>query len=200
MRSLYESWLVNAARREDDDIVEPPPEWVESITLASRGVRMEHENLGHRVAHSADDASSLVRAGWQPRLSEQDFSEVVHLQAAYLQSRLFPRLRWHTLIPPTGDFFVLGDRPVVWGFAEALDLPPSAFRLPGVQLVAPLTSSLAVFAHHAEDVAPDRITSSEVNSIVGAAATRWIVGSSEQVVRDALPHDVIGTTSDTGAQ
>jgi hypothetical protein len=186
MKDLYESWIVGTAGRDDNVIVEPPPDWLHSIKLVSRGVRMQHEKLGERFVHDPDEADALVRDGWQPRLTEVDFAEVVHLQAAYLQSRFFPRLRWHTLTPPANEFFILGDRPVVWGFADAVTLPPSAFRLPGVQLFAPLTRRLALFARHAEDARPDRILASEVNKVVDAAATRWIAGPTEHVVRQAL--------------
>ena len=39
-----------------------------------------------------------------------NFLEVVHIQAYYFQVRWFPRLRWFTLRPPAGQFFIIGDR------------------------------------------------------------------------------------------
>lgn len=119
-------------------------------------------------------------------MSAEDFEEIIRLQAWYLQVRFFPRLKWHVLRPPRGESFVIADRPVVWGFANDVTVPPSLLRHPAVQLFAPLTRSLALFAHHVDAHAPDRILASDVNRAMTTAATSWIAGASEAVVRGAL--------------
>jgi hypothetical protein len=185
MRSLYESWIASLPADELDP-VEPPPEWVESIKFVSRGVRMEHEMLGKRLVETPEEADALRRRGWHVRLTDQDFSEIVHFQAVYFETRFFPRLRWYTVVPPAGAYFVLGDRPVAWGFASDVGLPPSVFRVPGVQLLAPLTRSLGLLADHQDDTAPSRITPADVNRSVVVAASRWIAGPTEATVSRAM--------------
>jgi hypothetical protein len=183
MRDLVLRWIDQTA---DGVLVEPPPAGWEGVRRASRGIRMQKAGEGARLAHEPDEAEALRRAGWTWDMSDQDFSEYVRFQAWYLQVRFFPRLQWHSLVPPVGDSFIIGDRPVVWGFDGWLDAPPSMFRHPSVQLVAPLTRSFALFAHHADATTPDRVLPVEINRIIALAAQQWIAGSCEQTVRAAL--------------
>jgi hypothetical protein len=75
---------------------------------------------------------------------------------------------------------------VVWGFAGDMSAPPSALRHPAVQLVAPLTSSIALFAHHQEAPGPEMVLTAEVNGIVTGGAHEWIAGPTEAVVQACL--------------
>lgn len=81
--------------------------------------------------------------GWRFLVNSDDLLELVYVQARYFYERFFPRLNWLILDAPPGAFFIVGDRPVVWGVAGALDLKPAALRDPDVQLIAPLTRTVA---------------------------------------------------------
>jgi hypothetical protein len=186
MRALYQSWIDDMPALEAMEPVEPPPPGLLEAKVISRLHRMTHTVHGVRDDIPSEDVDELRSAGWQLQLNADDFVELVHLQAWYFQVRFFPRLAWLTLRPPADEYFIIGDRPVVWGFAGQFDSPPRALRHTAVQLFAPLTHSLALFAHHTAARPPDLITPLQVNRIVAAAAHEWIAGPAETVVRQAL--------------
>ena len=104
----------------------------------------------------------------------------------YFQVRMFPRLRWEILDAPPGKFFVIADRPAVWGFEGLSDVPPSALRDASCQLVAPLSRSLALFAFHTSGLPPETITPEEINRISASGAHEWIAGPTDATVAEAL--------------
>ena len=123
--------------------------------------------------------------GWIPDSTEQsNFSEGVHIRTYYFQLRWFPRLRWFTLRPPEGQFFVIGDRPVGWGVPEYLDAPPCCLRDEAAFLVAPLSHSLALVGRN--DSTPWEVTPSKVNALLATWSLDWIAGPTPDVVAAAL--------------
>lgn len=197
MLQLYEDWLNGVPV--DAEYVEPPPPGYEKIQRGGGTVRMEHPTLGIRDEVPSEHVHALRCQGWQARLRDQDFLEAVHFQAWYFQVRMFARLQWMTLDAPPGKHFIIGDRPVVWGYNEfkdegwslAVDVPPSALRNPHVQLVAPLTRSIALFAFHASSSHPETIRPDDVNRIVACGAHRWIAGPTKATVESLLGHDFV---------
>lgn len=185
MRQLYQDWIDELPDVTDAVFVEPPPSGFEQMAPVTRLHRMEHPVLGIREVMS-EEVDLLRRQGWRFLVGKDDFLELVHLQAWYFQVRFFPRLRWIILDAPPSRYFVLGDRPVVWGFDGAVDSQPRALRHPDVQLVATLTRSLALFAHHASVPPPGAISYQDVNRILAAAAQDWIAGPTRDVVAEAL--------------
>ena len=147
---------------------------------------MEHPVRGVREEIPPDQIEPLRNQGWRLCLGNNDFLGFVHLQAWYFQVRFFPRLKWLSVRAPKGHHFIIGDRPIVWGFSNLVDAAPYWLRHRNVQLVAPLSRSLALFAYHASDDHPDTITTSEINRIVASAAHEWIAGPTEAAVRDAI--------------
>lgn len=182
MRSLYEAWLNKHSIT--PALVEPPVTGMEKIKPDPRSHRMEHPRFGQRIVPSGE-VDELRAEGWQIRLGQQDFAELVHLQAWYFQERFFPRLQWLVLDVPKGGFFVIGDRPVVWGFQDEVNSPPSVLRHPNVQLFAPLTRSVALMASGV-DAVPTQVAYSDVNAATSRAASNWIAGSTEEIVSQAL--------------
>ena len=87
---------------------------------------------------------------------------------------------------PPGGSFVIGDRPVFWGFEGELSVAPNLFRHPMVQLFAPLTRSIMLFAHHAEAPPPAMFSYQDINRVTASAAREWIAGATRGVVADAL--------------
>ena len=150
-----------------------------------RPIRLIHPVLGeHREAESGS-ADELIDAGWIPDMTDQaNFLEGVHIQAYYFQVRWFPRLRWFTLRPPEGQYFVIGDRPVGWGVPDCLDAPPSCLRDESAFLVAPLARDLALVGRN--DPTPWQITPSQVNAMLAAWAHDWVAGPTEDSVVEAL--------------
>ncbi|HUZ12038.1 MAG TPA: DUF4238 domain-containing protein [Caulobacteraceae bacterium] len=141
---------------------------------------------GRRVVVTLREAEFLRQQGWRLRMSKDDFLEAVHLQAWYFQVRFFPRLAWLMLGAPPGRSFIIGDRPVVWGFAGGTDLPPSVLRHANVQLIAPLSRGICLFGYNPLKIHPDVVTTSDVNQAIAAAAHHWIAGSTEASVKEAL--------------
>lgn len=186
MKTLYQSWIDNSPPMEEMQVMEPPPPGFAEMRDVYRVHRMEHSIHGVREDVPSEHVESMRSEGWRLFLGADDFLELVHLQAWYFQARFFPRLQWLLLHAPNGKHFVLGDRPVVWGFAGQSDEPPRALRNPLVQLAAPLSGSLALFAHHAAGGRPESIAPSDINRIIASAAHEWVAGPTEKVVREAL--------------
>ena len=99
---------------------------------------------------------------------------------------MFSRLHWIILDAPPEKYFVIADRPVVWGFEGLSNVPPSALRHPSCQLAVPLTRSLGLFAYHASASPPDPIRPEDINRISASGAQEWIAGPTEDVVAESL--------------
>jgi hypothetical protein len=167
------------------EIVEPPPDGVSTTTERRRPVRLLHPTLGQRIVSENEDATPLLDAGWFPDPSERaNFLEGVHVQAHYFQVRWFPRLRWFTLRPPSGSYFVIGDRSVGWGVPGSLDAPPACLRDPDAFLIAPLSHSLALVGRNSSE--PWSVTPAQVNALLAAWSHDWIAGPTHDCVASAL--------------
>ena len=186
MSQLYQAWIDDRPDPADLVFVEPPPDGFKQMAPITRCHRMEHPVLGTRDDVPSDAVDSMRREEWRFLLAKEDFLELVHLQAWYFQVRFFPRLRWIILDAPPGGNFMVGDRPVVWGFDGVVDARPSALRHPHVQLFATLTRSVALFAHHPSGASPNTVSFREVNRVIASAATEWIAGPARSVVAEAL--------------
>jgi hypothetical protein len=186
MRQLFQDWIDKLPVADDIDYVEPPPDGFDQIRAVSRAHSMHHPTKGVRDHVPSEDVERLRREGWRLRIGKDDFPELVHLQAWYFQVRFFPRMRWIILDAPPNRFFVISDRPVVWGFTGFNDPPPRFLRHPNVQLFATLTRSIALFAHHPSAGPPDAITPGAVNKVIASAAHEWVAGPTPQIVAEAL--------------
>lgn len=186
MKRLCQAWIDDLPVPADTMYAEPPPSGFEQIAPVTRAHRLEHPTLGVRDDVSSDEVDALRRQGWRLLLSADDFLELVHLQAWYFQARFFPRLRWIILDAPAGWSFIIGDRPVVWGFGGVFDAQPNALRHPDVQVLAPLTSSVALFAFHASSMPPGTVHVNDVNRAMAGAATQWIAGPTRHAVLRGL--------------
>jgi hypothetical protein len=184
MQRLEADWTTRF-RPPDGPMAEPPPPPLADLQPRNRSIRLIHPLLGESREVRSQDADGLLDDGWIPDMAESsNFLESAHIQAYYFQARWFPRLRWFTLRPPAGQFFVIGDRPVGWGVPECLDAPPCCLRDEAAFLVAPLSRSLALVGRN--DSAPWEVTPSQVNALLAAWAHDWVAGPTEDVVADAL--------------
>ncbi len=186
MRRLYQDWINSMLAEDEIAYAEPPPPGFEQMQPVSRSYRMEHPIAGVREDIPPEEVEALRSQGWRLRLGKDDFLELVHLQAWYFQVRFFPRMRWIILDAPAERFFVISDRPVVWGFSGFSDAQPRFLRHPDAQLFAPLTRSIALFALHPSARPPEAITPADVNRVMASAAHEWIAGPTRQTVADAL--------------
>jgi hypothetical protein len=186
MKALYESWIEAVPPLSEVEYAEPPPPGFGEWTEISRNYRMEHPIHGTKEKVPQDQVEPLRNQGWRLSLRNDDFLGFVHLQAWYFQVRFFPHLKWLSLRAPQGHHFIIGDRPVVWGFADRADEAPYWLRHPDVQLAAPLSRSLALFAYHASNERPEIIKTSDINRIIASAAYDWIAGPTETVIQEAL--------------
>jgi hypothetical protein len=183
MATLYEAWLRSSA---EGPVVEAPPDALMSAEPVFRTHAMRHPVLGDRDDVATNDVEALRGQGWELRLVGDDLTELMHLQAWYFQLRHFPRMKWIVLRAPPGTSFVIGDRPIAWSVAGRADVPPAALRHPEVQLLAPLSRSVALFAHHEATTPPSVVSVVDVNRAVVGSAHDWIAGASEATVRSMI--------------
>jgi hypothetical protein len=185
MQRLEADWASRYRPTLNGPMAEPPPPALAALQPRHRSIRLIHRVLGERREISSQAADEFLDDGWIPDSTEQsNFLEGVHIQAYYFQVRWFPRLRWFTLRPPQGQYFVIGDRPVGWGVPECLHAPPCCLRDEAAFLVAPLSHSLVLVGRN--DSTPWEVTPSQVNALLAAWAHDWIAGPKEDVVADAL--------------
>ena len=179
MYSLYQGWAaeigeVEVAGRADTQ------------GIAEKRFSFRHPDGRQRGDVRLEEFSNLMQAGWRWHFSAREFSEIVHLQSWTFQTDLFKNLNWLTLRAPRGRFFVIGDRPVAWGFSGKLMCRPAYLRDPRVQLVAPLTRELSLFAYGPGGQCPDAVNVADVNRISAEAASSWIVGPTRNSVLEAM--------------
>lgn len=185
MQRLHLRWSIRFGSLLDNPLVESPPEGLGDVVDRTRPIRLVHPTLGETTVVAGQDLNLLLDVGWIPDPREQsNFLEGVHIQAYYFQVRWFPRLRWFTLRPPSGEYFIIGDRPVGWGVPDCLDAPPCCLRDPSAFLIAPLSRSLAVVGRN--DSSAWAVTPAEVNAILAAWSYDWIAGPTADVVANAL--------------
>jgi hypothetical protein len=185
MQRLEADWATRYRPTLNGPMAEPPPPALAALQPRHRSIRLIHPVLGERRELSSEAVDEFLDDGWIPDSTEQsNFLEGVHIQAYYFQVRWFPRLRWFTLRPPQGQYFVIWDRPVGWGVPECLDAPPSCLRDEAAFLIAPLSRSLALVGRN--DSTPWAVTPSQVNALLAAWSLDWIAGPTADVVADAL--------------
>ena len=185
IRDLFQGWI-DKDLDTDAPGVEAPPAWVESAADRDRPHSMEHPVHGRRDDVPADEVERLRSEGWRFLLTRDDFGELLHVQAHYFNDRFFPRLQWLILDAPNGEYFVIGDRPVIWGFAGALDVRPSALRHPDAQIIAPLTRTIALFGFNPAGESPTAIKVQDINRAMSLGARDWIAGPTQATVLSAL--------------
>jgi hypothetical protein len=187
MQKLGIEWCGQLGQSINDETLEPPPPGLNEASVLDRPVALVEQGSGRRIISEGDQTERLLDDGWIPDLTDRDnFLEGAHIQAYYFQVRWFPRLKWFTLRPPAGEFFVIGDRPVGWGLPDCLDAPPSCLRDPSAFLIAPISSGLALVGKNRLE--SWSVTPRQVNSILATWSQEWIAGSTKQVVLAAL-HD-----------
>jgi hypothetical protein len=185
MQTLFQQWNDEADRR--IDAVEPPPDGLDRAVAITRVHTLQHAASGaQREAHT-NEVEALLDEGWSLVVKDDDFLELVHIQAWYFQMRFFPRFVWFILDAPPETYFVTGDRPVVWHVDNQFGIPSRALRHPRARLLAPLSRTVCLFACHPESV-PESITPDEVNRVVALSASQWVAGSSQQAVLSAIAH------------
>jgi hypothetical protein len=64
------------------------------------------------------------------------------------------------------------------------DTPPAALRHPTAQLVAPLTRSVVLIGRNQGQTL--HVTAREVNRFTAWVASDWVVGSTKEVVKQAI--------------
>ena len=186
MKALYQRWTDSTPVPEAELEIASPPNGMEPVKPSERSHMMEHPDLGTRCDVPSDKVDQLRRSGWRFIVTQDDFLEFAHLQAWEFQSRQFPKLRWVVLDAPSGRNFIIGDRSVVWGFQDAVDVPPSALQHASVQLFATLSKSVALLAYHGEGSPPSQVPYTAVNNAIAAGSQEWIAGPTREAVSDAL--------------
>ena len=177
---LVKDWDPN----EVPNVVEPPPKGFESMKDRRRLVTLEHSKTGERREATSEEFKQLFPLGWRWVPSTSDRLELIQMQAWYFQVRHFPRLHWRILAPPPGASFITSDRGVTWSADGQHHVPPSALRHPSSEVIAPLTSEVALLGCGSP---PSRtVTAEEINARIALSAVQWVAGASEAVVQAAL--------------
>jgi hypothetical protein len=182
---LEEEWANELPVGLDPEVVEPPPPGFEKLGCRDRPMCVENPHTGERrEALGENELKAYREKGWKWILRREDHLELLHMQAWYFQVRHFPRFSWTRVTAPDLDAFISSDRRVSWLVDGYADTPPAALRYPTAQLIAPLTSNIALVGRHGSG--PLNITPREVNRFIVFAASEWIVGPGCEVVQQAL--------------
>ena len=182
---LVDDWTKQWKPNSPNEVVEPPPEGIDSISDRERPMLVEDPATGEkREILDRHEFGSLLDLGWKWVLRKEDHLELLHMQAWYFQVRHFPRFSWVRVDAPKGDAFVTSDRSVAWIVDGLADTPPAALRHPTAEIVAPLTSSVALIGRHTTELM--NVPAREVNRVIASAASQWIAGPSEESVRQSI--------------
>ena len=193
MQALEKSWGERTFGQHSE-LAEPPPEGLLNATESRRDVQMLHPTLGRHLFPAHSDFEQAAREGWFPDMGDRtNFLESVHIQAYYFQVRFFPRLKWFTLRPPQGEFFIVADRPIGWIAEGYLDAPPSSLRHPSAYVLAPICKTLLLVGRHTSE--PWLVTPAQINAVMASWAHAWIAGPTEDTVRTALENRRLATAS-----
>lgn len=187
MKSLYQFWINSLASDQEfansKRTFPVPP----GIRLIEREHTLKHAESGRVVSEkSAKVVDTMMREGWELQLGKDDFIEIVRFQAYFFQTKHFPALRWHLVRAPENSDFAIGDRPVFWGFANNMDLPPAALKERNIMLIACLTKDLVLVAIHKEGAMPKELFSSQINTAVLQASYNWIAGPNQALVESLI--------------
>jgi hypothetical protein len=182
---LLHRWADDPPSDPSVEPVEPPPPGFEKIRDRPRPLCFEEPGTGVRCEVTTQEEFDVYRQrGWEWIISRDDHLEMLHLNAWYFQVRHFPRLSWVRLQPPREKFFITSDRGVAWFVDGFADTPPAALRHPKAQVIAPLTSNLALLGRHG--TGPLNVTPREVNRMIACLTSDWIAGPTSEVVHQAL--------------
>lgn len=178
MKELFGRWF--------DALVPTLAEDVASrAEVASARFTMESRR-GERVEARVEDLAGLHREGWQIVLSNEQFQQVMHLQAWFLETKHFAKMSWGILDAPRGHPFVTSDRPVAWTTADLGGLaPPGLLGDRSAVVIAPLTSAVAMLGYHGSGARFETTSPRDVNRLVANLADKWIAGPSRLVVEQA---------------
>ncbi len=155
----------------------------------------DHDNdrplhLKHRATGATREVKDLaefetaLRGDWHWDLTHADKLEMIHLQAWYFQAKHFPAFIWRRLDAPDGDRFITSDRGLTWLADGYVATPPSALGHLSSQIVAPLTSRIALVGTHRPG--PIGVRARELNRFVACTASTWIAGPTRNAVKQAL--------------
>jgi hypothetical protein len=124
MKTLFQSWIDAIPPAGEVKFTEPPPPGLGNWSDTNCTHRMEHPAYGICENVNQKEVEILKNQGWRLCITNHDFLQLVHLQAWYFQVRFFPRLKWLRLRTPPGRHFIIGDRPILWGFHGHTDVAP----------------------------------------------------------------------------
>lgn len=179
-----QEWLHKGLVDEDAEVVEPPPPGWKNIENRVRTYCVEDPSNGQRIDVSAEELAIHRKKGWKWIWGTADRLEALHMQAWYLQVRHFARLSWSRLDVPPGQTFITSDRAVTWIVDGFIGTPPAALRDPNAMVVAALTSKTALLGCHERSAL--QISPREVNRLTACTASKWIAGSSREIIEQAI--------------
>jgi len=148
-----------------------------------------HSSSGERVILALNQSRAYLEdSNWTLKCSQDQFLDLVRMQAYLFQKMHFPRFRWVRLAVPEGRSFITSDRPVSWdvlgqGWADF----PAALKHPKMDLIFSLGTEVALMAGHDEaNMLSSVITPSEFNRRVAARADRFLFGQARAHLEEAL--------------
>lgn len=185
MKALWQRWSwadASPRRKSEWRTIESLPPGLALMTEICRIARMEHPTTRSTKTPPTTRANDCGG----PDLSTDEFREIIDLWAWYFEAWAFRRLKWLWARAPVGQYFIIGDRPVVWGFANETEAPPNALLDADIQIFAPLSRSLALIGHHPVADPPETVFPSDINRIIASAAHQRIAGPTEDLVRELV--------------
>jgi len=124
----------------------------------------------------------LEDPNWTIEMSQDQFLDMVRLQAYCFRTMHFPLLKWFSVQAPPGRRFITSDRPVSWDVLSNgwTDLP-SVLKHPLVDLILPLSPEVLMMAGHDQaSMNALQVTPDELNSRIAQRAERFLFARSEE--------------------
>jgi hypothetical protein len=179
MREMYERWFGAVL-----------PSVVSELTALpeARDTRFTMEDSsGNSVEATLAQVVALRSGGWRIRLSDDQFQQILHLQAWAFQTKHFAKMSWGLMDAPAGHSFITSARPVVWT-TDALGglAPPGDLGEESAVVVAPLTRTVALVGHNTSGSRFRALPVREVNRYIARLAGSWIAGPTRDAVACAF--------------
>jgi hypothetical protein len=118
----------------------------------------------------------LESSDWKLEMTQDQFLDVVRLQAYLFQTIHFSRLKWVTVRPPDGQRFITSDRPATWDVMSfGWNSFPAVLKHPDVDLIFPVSPYVSLMGGHDQaSMLGLSITPSEINSRISYRANRFL--------------------------
>lgn len=148
-----------------------------------------HNGLNEVVSVPFKDSRKYLESlDWELELSQDEFLDMIRMQAYCFETIHFPRLEWVSIRPPAGKRFITSDRPGSWDvLARGWQDFPAALKHPDVDLIFPVSPHIVLMAGHSQtSMLRSYITTRDVNNRIALRADRFLYAQEEVDLKSFL--------------